>query len=183
MYLYTSTGSVERYRSWSRVQTLWKWMCLKVQDQVMGLGFGPFLSLPVLKADKVLRMALVKRWSSLTHTFHLLMGEIGLPPIDFYMIMGLSMGSTAPPSTNEVDPQMVRRCIRIQLMEYYKGTKGVLPSWFKKNYVWATEKRPKAEIDYSTRTFLLYMPTRSIFYGKSDQVYFHFYRHSRTLAA
>lgn len=50
------------------------------------MGFGPFLSISLLKADKALMMALAERWSLITCTFYLPMGEIGLRPIDFYMI-------------------------------------------------------------------------------------------------
>lgn len=59
-----------------------------------------------------------------------------------------------------------------QPIEYYKGTKGILASWFKTQYACATDKNSKKERDYSTRTFLLYMLTRSVFYVKSDRVYF-----------
>lgn len=92
------------------------------------MGFGPFLSLPVLKANKALMMALAKRWSPVIRTFHLPMGEIGLPPIDFFMMTGLSMNITPPPTNDDFDPKLVARCIGLQPMEYYKGTKGVLLS-------------------------------------------------------
>lgn len=96
-------GRVERHGSWSRVKTLWERICSNVQDRVWDLGFGPFLSLPILKVDKDLLMALSERWSSITQTFHLPMGEIGMPLVDFFMMTSLSMDDTPPPSTNEVD--------------------------------------------------------------------------------
>lgn len=65
--------------------------------KVLDLGFGPFLSIPLLKADKALLMALAKRWSPITRTFHLPMGEIGVTLTDFYMMTWLFVGG-APPS-------------------------------------------------------------------------------------
>lgn len=64
-------------------------------------------------------------------TFHLPMGEIDLPPIDLFMMTGLSIDDMPPPSSDDFDPELVARCIGPQLMAYNKGTKGVLPSWFK----------------------------------------------------
>lgn len=58
-------------------------------------------------------------------------------------------------------------------MAYYKGTNGVLPSWFEKDYVRTTNQSPPEEIAFSTHAFLVYMLTRSIFYGKSNMIYFH----------
>lgn len=80
-------------------------------------------------------MALAKRWSLVTCTFHLPMGEIGLPPIDLFMMTDLSMDGTPPPSSNNFDLELVARCIGPQPVENYKGMKDVLPSWFKKKYV------------------------------------------------
>ena len=56
------------------------------------MGFRPFLGILLLKVDKTLLMALVERWSSITYTFHLPMGEIGLTPTDFYIMTRLPMG-------------------------------------------------------------------------------------------
>lgn len=64
----------------------------------------------------------------MTCTFHLPLEEIGIPPIDFYMMAGLLIGDTPPLSTNELDLKMMRKCIGPQPIEYYKGTKGVLAS-------------------------------------------------------
>lgn len=83
-------------------------------------------------------MALAKRWSPITQTFHLSMGEIRVPPIDFFMMMGLSIDSAPPPSKDDFNPKLVARCIGLQPIAYYKGTKGVLPSWFENDHVWAT---------------------------------------------
>lgn len=92
----------------------------------------------MLKIDKALMMAPVERWLFVTRTFHLPMGEIGMLPIDFYMMIDLSMDGTLPPTTDNFDVELVARCTGPQPVEYYKGTKGVLPSWFEKKYVWAT---------------------------------------------
>lgn len=78
-------------------------------------------------------------------------------PIGFYMMTGLPMGGTPSLSADELDLEMVMRCIRSQPIEYYKGTKGVLASWFLTKYVWATNKSSEEERDYSTRTFLFFM--------------------------
>lgn len=48
----------------------------------------------------------------MTYTFHLPMGEIGMPPIDFYMMTGLPMGGTPPILIDELNLEMVMRCVR-----------------------------------------------------------------------
>lgn len=96
-----------------------------------------------------------------------------MPPIDFFIMTSLLMDGTPPPSTNEADVELVMRCIGPQLVEYYKSTRGVLALWFEKNYMWATNQSTPAEMDFSSRTFLIYMLTHFFFCGKSDQVYFH----------
>lgn len=58
--------------------------------KVLGLG------IPLLKADKALLMALVERWSPISCTFHLPLGEIGLNPTDFYMMTRLLMRGDPP---------------------------------------------------------------------------------------
>lgn len=152
---------------------LWGQMCPRVQERVWAMGFGCFLTLPMVLVNKALLMAFVKRWSPITRTFHLPAGEIGLTSVDFFMMMGLSMGGTPTPSSKDFDPTLVARCIGLQLVFYYKGTKGFLPSWFKEEYVWATDASSEVEQAQSTQAFLLYMLTQSIFYGKSDRVYFY----------
>lgn len=114
------------------------------------MGFGCFLSLPIVPANKALLMALVERWSPITWTFHLLVGEILVPPINFFMMTRLSMDGTPPMSLEEFDATLVARCIWPQLVVYYKGTKGVLPLWFKNDYIWATVESSDLEKAYST---------------------------------
>lgn len=101
------------------------------------------------------------------------MGEIGLPPIDFFMMMGLSMDGMPPPSSDNFDLVLVPQCIGPQPMAYYKGTKGVLPSWFENDYVWATNQSSPEEIAFPTHAFLVYMLAHAIFCGKRDKVYFY----------
>lgn len=64
----------------------------------------------------------------MTYTSHLPMGEIRMPPIDFYMMMGLPTDGALPLSTDEFEFKTVKRCIEPQPIEYYKGTKRVLAS-------------------------------------------------------
>lgn len=72
---------------------MWGRLRKKAKTKVKEMGFEPFLSIPLLKADKALLTALAERWSPITRTFHLPMGEIGLPPNNFYMMTHLPMGS------------------------------------------------------------------------------------------
>lgn len=76
---------------------MWKKLCKRVQTKVLGIGFGPFLGILLLKVNEALLMALAERWTPITHTFHLPMEEIGLTPTDFYMMTRLSMGGDPPP--------------------------------------------------------------------------------------
>lgn len=116
-------------------------MCSHVQDWVKAMGFGPSLSLLVLQADRALLLTLANRWSPITRTFHLPMGEIGVPSIDFFMMIRLSMDGTPPPSSEDFDPKLVARYIGPQPIAY-KGC----PSWFEKDYVWATNQSTLVEI-------------------------------------
>lgn len=95
-----------------------------------------------------------------------------MPPINLFMMANLSMGDT-PLSTDDADAELVTCFFWPQLVEYYKGIRGVLASWFEKNYVWATNQSTLADIDSSTHAFLIYMLTRFIFCGKRDWIYFH----------
>ena len=96
-----------------------------------------------------------------------------MPLIDYFMMIGLSMDGTSSPSSEDFDTDLVVRYSWPQPVVYYKGIKGVLPSWFEKDYVWATNDSTPAEKAYSTWVFLLYLLTRSIFYRKSNRVYFY----------
>lgn len=73
------------------------------------MGFGHFLTLLMVLADKALLMALAKRWSPIMQTFHLPMEEIEVPPIDFYMMMGLSMDGMPPPILEDFNPTIKAR--------------------------------------------------------------------------
>ena len=137
-----------------------------------GHGFWPFSGSS--NDGKALLMALTERWSTNTWNFHLPVGEIRVPPIDFFMMTRLSMDGTHPQSLEDFDADLITRCIGTQSVVYYKGMKGVLPLWFENEYIWAINVSTLAEKAFSTWAFLLYMLTRSIFYGKSDRVYFYF---------
>lgn len=126
-------------------------------------------------------MALAERWSPIRRTFHILVGEIRVPLIDFFMMTGLSMDGTPPPSSEDFDVDLVAHCIGPQPMTYYKGTKGVLPFWFETGYIWVTNASTPVEKAFSTWAFLLYMLTRSIFCGKSDMIYFYMLPASKEL--
>lgn len=65
----------------------------------------------MLQADRALLMALIERWSPITHTFHLPMREISVPTTDFLMMTGLSMDGTPLPSSDDFDPTLVVRYI------------------------------------------------------------------------
>lgn len=104
-------GIVQCHCSWSGVLRLWARMCPAVQERVRAMGFAHFLTLSMVPADKALLMAFAERWSPITRTFHLPAGEIGVPPINFFMMSGLSMDGTPPPSSEDFDPTLVARCI------------------------------------------------------------------------
>ncbi len=70
----------------------WNGLCERVRVKVLDLGFGPFLSIPLLKADKALLMALAERWSPDHPHLHLPTGEIGVTLTDFYMMTRLPVG-------------------------------------------------------------------------------------------
>lgn len=72
---------------------MWGRLCKKPKIEVREMGFEHFLSILLLKEDKAMLIVLAERWSPITHTFHLPMGEIGLPSTDFYMMMHFPMGA------------------------------------------------------------------------------------------
>lgn len=146
-------------------------MCPSVQERERAMGFGHFLTLSMVPTDKALLTVLMERWFPITQTFYLPVGEIGVPPIEFFMMTGLSMDRIPPLSSEEFDAPLVAWCIGLQPVVYYKGTKGVLPSWFENDYIWATDESSDMEKVYSIQAFLSYMLTHSIFCGKSDWVY------------
>lgn len=82
-----------------------------------------------------LPMALVERWSPITQSFHLPAREIGVPPINMFIMTGLSIDGTPPPSSEEFNAKLVAHYIGPYLVVYYKGTKGVLPLWFENDYI------------------------------------------------
>lgn len=57
---------METHGSWFGVLIMWKRLYVKVKTKVREMGFEPFLSIPLLKADKGLLMALSERWSPIT---------------------------------------------------------------------------------------------------------------------
>lgn len=60
---------VETYGSGSGVLMMWEHLCGKDKTKVMEMGFEPFFTFPLLKADKALLVALAERWSPIMHTY------------------------------------------------------------------------------------------------------------------
>ncbi len=86
------------------------------------MGFGHFLTLPMLPADKALPMALMERWSPITRTFHLPMGRSGCPDRFLYDDWAIYGWDTST-ELGGLRSDLVARCIGPQPVVYYKGTK------------------------------------------------------------
>lgn len=163
---------VERHRSWFGVKTLWEYMCSKVQAQVMRMGFSLFLTMSMLKVDWALMMALVERWSPVTYTFSFTYGRDWEVP-HWLLHDDKTFHGQHPSLVNWWawfgDGDELHRALAYRVLQ---GNQRCPNSWFETKYVWAIDESSEEERDYSTRTFLLYMLTRSIFCVKSDLVYF-----------
>lgn len=103
-------------------------------------------------------MVLVERWSPITHTFYLPMGDIGVPLIDFYMMTPLPMEEKPPPYVMNPSPELIHKCLGSQPVVYERGFKRVLLSWFKESYMWAKDESFKDEVDFMIRAFLFMLP-------------------------
>ncbi|KAF6149247.1 hypothetical protein GIB67_026103 [Kingdonia uniflora] len=92
------------------------------------MGFEEFVSIKTGNSDNRLIHALVERWWPSTHTFHFPYGDLGVTPLDFVMLMGISFGrgfelpyddkyskfeeaQTLFPGINEADI----RCVEVRL--------------------------------------------------------------------
>lgn len=84
------------------------------------------------------------------------------------------MGGAPPPYEVMPSTDIIRGCLGPQLLHFDQGFRGILPSWFEKEYIWAMEQSLDVEVDYSIWAFLSYMFTRSVFNAKSDRVFLNF---------
>lgn len=63
-----------------------------ILDRLHASPFGEFLALPrFAHVDRCLVEALTERWWPTTHTFHFPDFELGLTPLDFYMLTGIEV--------------------------------------------------------------------------------------------
>ena len=79
--------------TWSRCTTLFEQLPQPISVRLYDTPFCDFLDLPrFAHVDRCLVEAISERWWPTTHTFHFSDFELGLTPLDFYVLMGIEIG-------------------------------------------------------------------------------------------
>uniref|UniRef100_A0A2N9HFF4 Aminotransferase-like plant mobile domain-containing protein n=1 Tax=Fagus sylvatica TaxID=28930 RepID=A0A2N9HFF4_FAGSY len=68
------------------------------REFLIGLGFGPFLSIPYVSVYHPAVWCFIERFFHHTGTFHLSTCEMAVLPVDWSAILGIRFGGRAPPS-------------------------------------------------------------------------------------
>ena len=74
---------------------------LRIMQYIDAVGLTGLFKVPDMEVDHALIMALVKRWRSKTHTFHLPHGEMGITLQDIEAMLGISVDGL--PATGRID--------------------------------------------------------------------------------
>ncbi|KAF5180551.1 hypothetical protein FRX31_029862 [Thalictrum thalictroides] len=75
-----------------------------IKEIIRATLFSTLLIFEQGNADNQILFALLQRWWPTTHTFHLPVGEVGITPLDFTMLSGLTVGQgEIVPYNNEYD--------------------------------------------------------------------------------
>ncbi|KAF6137217.1 hypothetical protein GIB67_030981 [Kingdonia uniflora] len=102
-------GLLDKVLKWYR----WIAVYLTLKKLVDDMGFVKFCSINAGNSDNRLIHALVERWWPSTHTFYFPCGELGLTPLDFVMLMGISFGRGRELSYDERSRQLTRSEVRV----------------------------------------------------------------------
>jgi hypothetical protein len=83
---------------WSEFSRLLAASRPEYKEFLIGLGFGPFLSIPYVSVYHPAVWCFIERFFHHTGTFHLSTCEMAVLPVDWSAILGIRFGGRAPPS-------------------------------------------------------------------------------------
>jgi hypothetical protein len=83
---------------WSEFSRLLAASRPEYKEFLIGLGFGPFLSIPYVSVYHPAVWCFIERFFHHTGTFHLSTCEMAMLPVDWSAILGIRFGGRAPPS-------------------------------------------------------------------------------------
>jgi hypothetical protein len=83
---------------WSEFSRLLAASRPEYREFLIGLGFGPFLSIPYVSVYHPAVWCFIERFFHHTGTFHLSTCEMAVLPVDWSAILGIRFGGRAPPS-------------------------------------------------------------------------------------
>jgi hypothetical protein len=83
---------------WSEFSRLLAVSRPEYREFLVGLGFGPFLSIPYVSVYHPAVWCFIERFFHHTGTFHLSTCEMAVLPVDWSAILGIRFGGRAPPS-------------------------------------------------------------------------------------
>jgi hypothetical protein len=83
---------------WSEFSRLLAVSRPEYREFLIGLGFGPFLSIPYVSVYHPAVWCFIERFFHHTGTFHLSTCEMAVLPVDWSAILGIRFGGRAPPS-------------------------------------------------------------------------------------
>jgi hypothetical protein len=83
---------------WSEFSRLLAVSHPEYREFLIGLGFGPFLSIPYVSVYHPAVWCFIERFFHHTGTFHLSTCEMAVLPVDWSAILGIRFGGRAPPS-------------------------------------------------------------------------------------
>jgi hypothetical protein len=107
---------------WSEFSRLLAASRPEYKEFLIGLGFGPFLSIPYVSVYHPAVWCFIERFFHHTGTFHLSTCEMAVLPVDWSAILGIRFGGRAPPS-EPIDGFEAREILGLADRDATEGTR------------------------------------------------------------
>jgi hypothetical protein len=107
---------------WSEFSRLLAASRPEYREFLIGLGFGPFLSIPYVSVYHPAVWCFIERFFHHTGTFHLSTCEMAVLPVDWSAILGIRFGGRAPPS-EPIDGFEAREILGLADRDATEGTR------------------------------------------------------------
>jgi hypothetical protein len=107
---------------WSEFSRLLAVSRPEYREFLIGLGFGPFLSIPYVSVYHPAVWCFIERFFHHTGTFHLSTCEMAVLPVDWSAILGIRFGGRAPPS-EPIDGFEAREILGLANHDATEGTR------------------------------------------------------------
>jgi hypothetical protein len=107
---------------WSEFSRLLAVSRPEYREFLIGLGFGPFLSIPYVSVYHPAVWCFIERFFHHTGTFHLSTCEMAVLPVDWSAILGIRFGGRAPPS-EPIDGFEAREILGLADRDATEGTR------------------------------------------------------------